>query len=101
MCRRWLRRSRRRTATARFASGNVGQGADLEAAGRGERSRPKPWRGWRRPKPAAAVRAKAAAIWAGLPDPVPGDELLNRSSETIALADADAAKLVDLCSKPR
>jgi hypothetical protein len=52
-------------------------------------------------KPAAAVRAKAAPLWASLPEPAAGDELLSRLAETVALGDDNAAKLVELCSKPR
>ncbi len=52
-------------------------------------------------KPDEAVRAKAAAIWANLPETVGGDELLDRTVRTIALVETNAAKLVELCSKPR
>ncbi len=52
-------------------------------------------------KAGEAVRAKAAALWANLPEPACGDDLLNRLAATVALADAEAAKLIDLCAKPR
>jgi hypothetical protein len=52
-------------------------------------------------KAGEGVRAKAAALWANLPEGTCGDDLLNRLTATIALDDPEAAKLVDLCSKPR
>ena len=71
-------------------------------AGRGETSRPKSWRGWKRSKPAEAVRAKAAALWANLPEPACGDELLDRLvGDRSPWPTPNAAKLVELCSKPR
>jgi hypothetical protein len=52
-------------------------------------------------KPDATVRAKAEAIWAKLPSAPSEDDLLIRLARTFALADANAAKLVALCSEPR
>jgi hypothetical protein len=51
-------------------------------------------------KPDAAVRAKAVAIWAHLPEQPSGAELLDRLAATIALGDPRAAKLLELLSKP-
>jgi hypothetical protein len=49
----------------------------------------------------AAARAKAAALWSNLPSPAGEDDLLARLAQTFALADANAAHLVSLCSSPR
>jgi hypothetical protein len=51
--------------------------------------------------PDMARRAKAALLWASLPEQPTGGDLLNRLTETFALADVNAARLVELCSKPR
>jgi hypothetical protein len=48
-----------------------------------------------------AARAKASSLWAGVTDQTPGTELLIRMADTFALAEPQAAKLVELCSKPR
>jgi hypothetical protein len=47
------------------------------------------------------ARAKADAIWAGISEKTSGMELLDRLSATFALADSRAARLVEVCSKPR
>jgi hypothetical protein len=49
----------------------------------------------------AATRAKAEAIWSDLPAQASEDELLVRLARTFALVNADAAKLVAICSQPR
>jgi hypothetical protein len=49
----------------------------------------------------AATRAKAETLWADLPSLAGEDELLVRLVRTFALVDANAAKLVTLCSDPR
>jgi hypothetical protein len=49
----------------------------------------------------AAVRTKAEAIWSNLPASASEDDLLVRLARTFALVDANAAKLVTLCSQPR
>jgi len=48
-----------------------------------------------------ATRAKAEAVWSDLPSPVDEDALLSRVTQTFALIDPRAAKLVTLCSEPR
>ena len=48
-----------------------------------------------------AIRAKAAALWASLPGDAPEAEVLARLAATFALADSQAAQLVQLCSQPR
>ena len=52
-------------------------------------------------KPTADVRAKANAIWSGLSAKPSEEELLIRLTQTFALANPNAAKLVTLCSEPR
>ncbi|MGA2030853.1 MAG: hypothetical protein ABSG68_01240 [Thermoguttaceae bacterium] len=52
-------------------------------------------------KVAPATQAKAADVWAGLSDKADGGELLERLAATFALADAQAARLVELCGRPR
>lgn len=52
-------------------------------------------------KPDASVRAKAEAIWSGLPTAASEDDLLVRLARTFALADPKAANLLKLCSEPR
>jgi hypothetical protein len=49
----------------------------------------------------AAVRSKAEAIWSSLPATASEDDLLVRLARTFALVDANAAKLLALCSQPR
>lgn len=50
----------------------------------------------------AATRAKADQIWAvPAAEQLTGTDLLVRAAATFALADANARKLVDLCSRPR
>jgi hypothetical protein len=49
----------------------------------------------------ASTRAKAESLWSDLPSPASEDELLVRLARTFALLDANAAKLVALCSAPR
>lgn len=46
-------------------------------------------------------RAKAESLWADAPERIGGEEVLTRLAATFALADENARKLVDLCSKPR
>ena len=48
-----------------------------------------------------STRAKVEAAWADLPATVSEDDLLVRLAQTFALLDPDAAKLLELCSKPR
>jgi hypothetical protein len=48
-----------------------------------------------------AVRSKAEAIWSKLPTAPTEDDLLVRLARTFALVDANAAKLVALCSQSR
>jgi hypothetical protein len=48
-----------------------------------------------------ATRAKAAEIWSAQPAPRSGVELLGLVVRILALGDANARKLVDLCSGPR
>jgi hypothetical protein len=48
-------------------------------------------------KPIAAVRAKADTLWAGVGSQAAGSALLTAACETFALANADAAHLVELC----
>ena len=48
-----------------------------------------------------ATRAKAAELWPADADPPAGTELLTRVAQTLALADENARKLLDLCSRPR
>lgn len=48
-----------------------------------------------------AAKAKAAELWAGVAETAPGPELLEKLAQTVALADNNAAKLVELCVKPR
>jgi hypothetical protein len=52
-------------------------------------------------KPDAKLRAKADALWASLPATPSEDDLLIRLARTFALVDANAAKLVTMCSEPR
>jgi hypothetical protein len=49
----------------------------------------------------AAVRAKAAALWSRAPEDAVEVDVLGRMAGTFALVDPRAAKLVELCSKPR
>ncbi|MGD0896673.1 MAG: hypothetical protein ABR915_02480 [Thermoguttaceae bacterium] len=49
----------------------------------------------------AQGRAKAEAIWTGVSDKTAGMDLLDRLSATFALADSRAARLIEVCSKPR
>ena len=49
----------------------------------------------------AEATAKAAAIWRDVPSPASEDELLVRVARTFALIDANAAKLLAMCSLPR
>jgi hypothetical protein len=51
--------------------------------------------------PTPAVRANAAALWTRLPQQPSGGELLDCLVQSVALADANAAKLMELCSRPR
>jgi hypothetical protein len=48
-----------------------------------------------------SIRAKAEDIWASVPAHVKEEELLERLADTFALADANAEKLVALCSQSR
>ena len=48
-----------------------------------------------------ATRAEATALWSAESGEATGSELLARLAQTFALADDDARKLVELCSKPR
>jgi hypothetical protein len=57
------------------------------------------WLGAKRVDP--STRAEAEAIWANLPAQASEDDLLVRLARTFALIDANAAKLVTLCSQPR
>lgn len=72
---------------------------------------------WQPPKPAdvkaqafawldakkvdAAVRAKAEALWAELPEQASEDDLLVCLAKVFALIDQNAAKLLEQCSQPR
>jgi len=47
------------------------------------------------------TRAKANELWSAVPDNPTGSEMLARLAQTFALADANARKLVELCSQPR
>ncbi len=49
----------------------------------------------------AATHTKAETLWSSVPAPVGEEELLLRVAQSFALADANAAKLVALCSEPR
>jgi hypothetical protein len=49
----------------------------------------------------AAARSKAEALWAGASDKTSGVELLDRLAGTFALADSRAARLAEMCSRPR
>ena len=49
----------------------------------------------------AGIRAKGEALWSKLPPDASDDDLLVRLARTYALADENAAKLVELCSQPR
>jgi hypothetical protein len=51
-------------------------------------------------KPAAEVQAKAEQLWANLPEPSQGPELLVRAADTFALVDGRASELVSRCAKP-
>ncbi len=46
------------------------------------------------------TRTAADKLWSNLPGEPAGAELLARVADTFALVDADAAKLVELCSQP-
>ncbi len=48
-----------------------------------------------------ATRAKAEQLWSTAGEPTTESELLDRLAATFALADANAAALVALCSRPR
>lgn len=52
-------------------------------------------------KPDAAVRTKAAALWADAPQQASGADVLGRLAQTFALVDPNAARLLVICSKPR
>jgi hypothetical protein len=52
-------------------------------------------------KPDAATLPAADKLWLDLPQPPSGADLLDRLARTIALVDAPARELVELCSKPR
>ena len=47
------------------------------------------------------IRVKATELWSAAPDDPTGSEMLARLSQTFALADENARKLVELCSQPR
>jgi hypothetical protein len=49
----------------------------------------------------AAAKTKATELWANLPANFGEEESLDRLAATFALADANAKKLVELCSGPR
>ena len=49
----------------------------------------------------AEAVAKAEAIWRDLPTPASEDELSTRVARTFALTDANAARLLAMCSQPR
>ena len=49
----------------------------------------------------AEATAKAEAIWRNVPTPPSEDELLVRVARTFALIDAQAARLLAMCSQPR
>jgi hypothetical protein len=51
--------------------------------------------------PDAALRTKAATLWANVPQEASGAELLDKLAETVAVVDPNAAKLVEQCAKPR
>lgn len=57
------------------------------------------WLDKRQPDP--AVRAKTDALWPAKAEQVSGAELLERLVRTVALADENARKLVELCSQAR
>jgi hypothetical protein len=48
-----------------------------------------------------AVKAKIRELWADIPQPPAEEEVLDRLARTFALVDAEAEKLVALCSQPR
>ena len=52
-------------------------------------------------KPDDATRNKAAAIWPASASGLTGTEVLVRVAQSFALADENARRLVELCSKPR
>lgn len=50
---------------------------------------------------APAIRNRADALWNALPADAPGTDILIRTVQTLALADENARRLLDLCSRPR
>jgi hypothetical protein len=49
----------------------------------------------------ASIRARAEELWSARPSPAAGTDLLERVVKTLALADDNPRKLVELCSRPK